>query len=81
MGTVVSFAVLPAAPPRGGQHAGRPDPGAAIQAACALLHEADAAFSTWDPRTPLSLAAPRGSRRSGRPGLPGRGPGGLRGGP
>ena len=54
MGTVVSFAVLPAAPARGGQHAGRPDPAAAIQAACALLHEADAAFSTWDPRTPLS---------------------------
>ena len=51
MGTVVSFAVRPA--PAG------PDPGAAIRAACALLHEADAVFSTWDPRSPLSLAAPR----------------------
>jgi thiamine biosynthesis lipoprotein len=61
MGTVVSFAVLPAVPPRGGPAGApsgwephRPDPGAAIRAACALLHEADAAFSTWDPRTLLS---------------------------
>ncbi len=46
MGTVVSFAVLPAP--------ARPDPGAAIRAACALLHEADAVFSTWNPHTPLS---------------------------
>jgi len=66
MGTVVSFAVLPAGPSRG-QHSGRPaglpppglelarpDPEAAIRAACALLHEADAVFSTWDPRSPLS---------------------------
>ena len=36
MGTVVSFAVLPAPAQR--------DPGAAIRAACALLHEADAAI-------------------------------------
>ena len=52
MGTVVSFAVLPAPPSR--LEPPRPDPGAAIQAACALLHEADAVFSTWDPRSPLS---------------------------
>ncbi len=60
MGTVVSFAVLPAAPraepPRApsGWDPPRPDPGAAIRAACALLHESDAVFSTWDPRSPLS---------------------------
>jgi thiamine biosynthesis lipoprotein len=54
MGTVVSFAVLPAAPARGGQPAGRPDPATAIQAGCVLLHEADAVFSTWDPQSPLS---------------------------
>jgi thiamine biosynthesis lipoprotein len=61
MGTVVSFAVLPAVPsPRepagaasGWKPAG-PDPAAAIRAACARLHEADAVFSTWDPRSPLS---------------------------
>jgi thiamine biosynthesis lipoprotein len=46
MGTVVSFAVLP--------DPARPDPGSAIRAACALLHEADAVFSTWDPNSPLS---------------------------
>jgi FAD:protein FMN transferase len=61
MGTVVSFAVLPAAPsgerPPGGPSGwepAHPDPGAAIRAACALLHEADAVFSTWNPRSPLS---------------------------
>lgn len=57
MGTVVSFAVLPAGPARGEPSGGEPppaDPGAAIRAACALLHEADAVFSTWDPRSPLS---------------------------
>lgn len=54
MGTVVSFAVLPAVPARGGQPAGRPDPATAIQAGCALLHEADAVFSTWDRQSPLS---------------------------
>ena len=57
MGTVASFAVLPAAaPPRGlpGGAAPLPDPDAAIRAACALLHEADAVFSTWDPQSPLS---------------------------
>ena len=60
MGTVVSFAVLPAPSP--GEPAGAasgwepagPDPAAAIRAACARLHEADAVFSTWDPRSPLS---------------------------
>jgi FAD:protein FMN transferase len=54
MGTVVSFAVLPAAPARGGPHRRRPDPATAIQAACALLHQADAVFSTRDPQSPLS---------------------------
>ena len=44
----------PAAPARGGQHERRPDPATAIEAACALLHEADAVFSTWDPQSPLS---------------------------
>ncbi len=61
MGTVVSFAVLPVLP-AGGERAGaapggepsRPGPGAAIRAACARLHEADAVFSTWDPQSPLS---------------------------
>lgn len=61
MGTVVSFAVLPAAPsrvgapgPPSGWEPSRPDPDAAIRAACAVLHAADAAFSTWDSRSPLS---------------------------
>jgi FAD:protein FMN transferase len=61
MGTVVSFAVLPAVPspreaagpPSGWEPAG-PNPAAAIRAACTRLHEADAVFSTWDPRSPLS---------------------------
>ena len=53
MGTVVSFAVLPAAASRR-QHPASPDPATAIRAACVLLHEADAVFSTWDPGTPLS---------------------------
>jgi thiamine biosynthesis lipoprotein len=52
MGTVVSFAVLLPAPSWG--ELPRPDAGAAIRAACVLLHEADAVFSTWDPRSPLS---------------------------
>jgi thiamine biosynthesis lipoprotein len=47
MGTVASFAVVP-----GSQH-GRAVADA-IQAACAVLHEADATFSTWDPRSPVS---------------------------
>jgi len=61
MGTVVSFAVLPAGSSRSQLHGvppgwgpPPPDPDAAIRAACALLHEADAVFSTWDPRSPLS---------------------------
>ena len=62
MGTVVSFAVLPAL--------SRPGPGAAIRAACALLHEADAVFSTWDPDTPLSrLRRGETSERDGPPSL------------
>ena len=47
MGTVVSFTVLPGSTPPGVA-------GKAIQAACAGLHEADATFSTWDPRSPVS---------------------------
>ena len=61
MGTVISFAVLPAVPSPGepsgaasGWEPARPDPAAAIRASCARLHEADAVFSTWDPRSPLS---------------------------
>jgi thiamine biosynthesis lipoprotein len=74
MGTVVSFAVLPAAPARGGPAGApsgwephRPDPGAAIRAACALLHEADAVFSTWDPRSPLSRLRSGGMSGGGGP--------------
>ena len=47
MGTVVSFAVVPGG--QSGQAAAR-----AIEAACAVLHRADATFSTWDPRSPVS---------------------------
>ena len=61
MGTVVSFAVLPGVPSPGkpdrapsGREPAWPDPAAAIRAACTRLHEADAVFSTWDPRSPLS---------------------------
>ena len=61
MGTVVSFAVLRrrALPREAGRRASgrepaRPDPAAAIRAACTRLHEADAVFSTWDPQSPLS---------------------------
>jgi thiamine biosynthesis lipoprotein len=62
MGTVVSFAV-PAA-------LASPGPGAAIRAACVLLHEADAVFSTWDPNTPLSrLRRGETSERDGPPSL------------
>jgi thiamine biosynthesis lipoprotein len=47
MGTVVSFAVIPPARPgRAAAHA--------IEAACEVLHEADATFSTWDPDSPVS---------------------------
>jgi thiamine biosynthesis lipoprotein len=48
MGTVVSFALQP------GQLPG-PDLRAALKAACAVLQDADAVFSTWDPGSPLSL--------------------------
>lgn len=47
MGTVVSFAVVPGT--LSGEASGR-----AIRAACALLHRADATFSTWDPHSPVS---------------------------
>lgn len=62
MGTVVSFAVVP--------DSAHPDPGSAIRAACALLHEADAVFSTWDPDSPLSRLRRGGtSERDGPPSL------------
>jgi FAD:protein FMN transferase len=48
MGTVVSFALQPGPLPG-------PDLRAAIKAACAMLQDADAVFSTWDPGSPLSL--------------------------
>ena len=48
MGTVVSFAL------RTGQLPS-PDLGTALKAACAVLQDADAVFSTWDPGSPLSL--------------------------
>jgi thiamine biosynthesis lipoprotein len=47
MGTVVSFAVRPGQIPS--QAASR-----AIAAACAVLHRADAIFSTWKPHSPVS---------------------------
>jgi thiamine biosynthesis lipoprotein len=47
MGTVVSFAVVP-----GGLS--RQAATAAIEAACATLHWADATFSTWDSRSAVS---------------------------
>ena len=53
MGTVASFAVVPGIQPG---HLGQPGQAAttAIQAACAVLHEANAIFSTWDPQSPVS---------------------------
>src|ERR1700722_2930126 len=47
MGTVVSFAGRPGALPG-------PAVRAALKAACAGLHRADAVFSTWDPGSPVS---------------------------
>lgn len=47
MGTVVSFAVIPGTLPA--EAAAQ-----AIGSACALLHQADATFSTWDPQSPVS---------------------------
>jgi len=47
MGTAVSFSVVSDQP--GDAVA------AAIAAACAVLHRADLVFSTWDPRSPVSL--------------------------
>ncbi|HTT53208.1 MAG TPA: FAD:protein FMN transferase [Streptosporangiaceae bacterium] len=47
MGTVVSFALCR------GDRSG-PDLQAALRAACAVLHDADRVFSTWDPGSPLS---------------------------
>jgi FAD:protein FMN transferase len=47
MGTVVSFSVVPG---------GMPVPAArtAVEAACRVLHRADAVFSTWNPASPVS---------------------------
>lgn len=47
MGTVVSFALQPGELPS-------PALRAALEAACAVLQDADAVFSTWDPGSPLS---------------------------
>lgn len=47
MGTVVSFVVLPGA-------AGEPTARAAVTDACGVLHEIDAALSTWKPDSPIS---------------------------
>lgn len=47
MGTVVSFEVHPG---DAGAQAAR----LAVAQACRLLHAADATFSTWDPRSPMS---------------------------
>jgi FAD:protein FMN transferase len=57
MGTVVSFAVLPGSVPDA-------DLRSALDAACAILHRADAVFSTWDPQSPVSLLR-RGQARLG----------------
>lgn len=46
MGTAVSFAVASDKPPEA--------IAAAIRSACSVLHEADAVFSTWNTRSPLS---------------------------
>jgi thiamine biosynthesis lipoprotein len=54
MGTVVSFALRPGGLPG-------PELRTALQAACAVLRDADAVFSTWDPGSPLSRL------RSGQP--------------
>jgi thiamine biosynthesis lipoprotein len=62
MGTVVSFALRPG-PLASGELA------AAVQAACAVLHEADAVFSTWDPGSPLSRLR-RGEAPPGGSGQP-----------
>jgi len=47
MGTVVSFAVLPGDLPEA-------ELWSALDAARAVLHRANAVFSTWDPRSPVS---------------------------
>jgi thiamine biosynthesis lipoprotein len=47
MGTVVSFAVAPGHLPDASLRS-------ALDAACAILHDADTVFSTWDPRSPVS---------------------------
>jgi thiamine biosynthesis lipoprotein len=47
MGTVVSITAVPGGIPE-------PTARAAIRAACAVLHAADATFSTWKPDSPLS---------------------------
>ncbi len=52
MGTVVSFAVRPGGLDDGGLRD-------TLTAACRVLHQADAVFSTWDPGSPVQPAAPR----------------------
>lgn len=48
MGTAVSFRILPSREARLG------DVGHLLAEACALLHRADAVFTTWDDRSPVS---------------------------
>lgn len=60
MGTVVSFAVVP------GVQSGRAVSGA-IEAACALLHRADAIFTTWDAQSPVSRLRRGAARLSEMP--------------
>jgi thiamine biosynthesis lipoprotein len=52
MGTVASFAVV--LPADGQAAVNRQAATQAIQAACVVLHEADANFSTWEPGSPVS---------------------------
>ncbi len=65
MGTMVSFALQPGDLPG-------PDLRAALRAACAALHHADAVFSTWNPASPLSRqrGGQRPPRQDGQDGQP-----------
>jgi FAD:protein FMN transferase len=47
MGTVVSFTVVPGGLPEAAVHD-------SLDAACAILRQADATFSVWDPQSPVS---------------------------
>jgi FAD:protein FMN transferase len=60
MGTVVSFALCPGDVPAA-------DLDAALRDACAVLHAADATFSTYRPDSPLSLLRRHGDLRTDDP--------------